>query len=307
MQARLVETLPEGDEWLYEVKLDGYRALAVKDGGTVRLLSRRNKDLTADYPGVRSAVARIRAERAVLDGEIVAVDENGRPSFQALQYRTARDARIAYYAFDLLHVDGIDMTGRPLEERKTQLRDVVARSGVLLSDGLPGDAESVTEAVRRLGLEGVVAKRRTSLYETGRRSGAWVKLKLDKQQEFVIGGYRPGYGTLDTLLVGYYENGTRLIFASKVRAGFTSHTRADLFRRFDGLHTPRCPFVNLPSSHTHHWGWGVTAEQMAEMRWLTPRLVAQVRFVEWTADGHLRHASFVALRDDKAPKDVRRE
>jgi bifunctional non-homologous end joining protein LigD len=306
MHARLVNTLPDGDDWLYEVKFDGYRALAVKNGDSVRLLSRRNKDLTADYPAVRSAVVRIRAEEAILDGEIVAVGEHGRPSFQALQYRTAHQASIAYYAFDLLQVNGADIMGRPLEERKARLREVVAGSGVLLSDALPGDADSVTEAVRRLGLEGVVAKRKASLYEPGRRSGAWVKLKLDKQQEFVVGGYRPGYGTLDTLLVGYYE-GADLIFASKVRAGFTPHLRADVVRRFDGLHAQRCPFVNLPSSHTSHWGWGVTAEQMSEMRWLKPRLVAQVRFVEWTADGHLRHAAFIGLRDDKNPKDVRRE
>lgn len=204
MHAKLVDRLPDGDEWLYEVKLDGYRAQAVKDGDSVRLLSRRNNDLTAGYPAVRSAVSRIRAQRTVLDGEIVAADERGRPSFQALQYRTAHQGDIAYYAFDLLHLNGADMMGRPLDERKALLRDVVAGSGVLLSDGLPGDADAVTEAIRRLGLEGVVAKRRASLYEAGRRSGAWVKLKLDKQQEFVVGGYRPGYGTLDTLLVGYF-------------------------------------------------------------------------------------------------------
>jgi bifunctional non-homologous end joining protein LigD len=193
MHARLATVLPAGDEWLYEVKLDGYRAIALKEGDSIRLLSRRGHDLTADYPRVRAAVSRMHADAAIVDGEIVAIDDQGRPSFRALQYRATQEARIAYYAFDLLHVNGTDLLNRPLEERKTRLRDIIAGSGVLLSESLPGDAEAVRDAIRRLGLEGVIAKRRASRYEPGLGSGAWVKRKLDQQQEFVIGGYRPGY------------------------------------------------------------------------------------------------------------------
>jgi bifunctional non-homologous end joining protein LigD len=133
-----------------------------------------------------------------------------------------------------------------------------------------------------------------------------VKFKLDKQQEFVIGGYKPGFGSFESLLVGYYER-SQLIFASKVRAGLTPYLRASIFKQFAGLAADRCPFVNLPSLKTSHWGWGVTPEQMGEMRWLKPKLVAQIRFVEWTPDGHLRHSAFVGLRADKAARDVRRE
>ena len=164
----------------------------------------------------------------------------------------------------------------------------------------------VIEAVSRIGLEGVVAKRADSHYQSGERSGAWVKLRLDKQQEFVIGGYRSGPNGVDALLVGYYE-GEQLRFAGKVRAGFTPHLRREVFDSLKTRRIPTCPFVDLPNSKTSHWGGGVTAEQMAEMTWVRPTLVAQIRFVEWTNDGHLRHAAFIGLRSDKAAKDVRRE
>jgi len=306
MVATLVKTLPEGPAWLYEAKLDGYRAIIRKDGDNVRIRSRNDKDLTAAYPGVHEAARRIHADRAVLDGEIVAVDRTGRPSFQALQHRGAhRDHHIVFYAFDLLHLDGMDLTGLPLEKRKDRLPAVVAGSGLLLSPVLPGTAEQVASAVRQIGLEGVVAKRRDSRYLSGARGTAWVKLKLDRQQEFVIGGYRPGPAGVDAVLVGVYD-GRALHFAGKVRAGFTPHVRRELFAALKPLHTSQCPFADLPSSGPSRWGAGVTPEQMAEMQWVRPSLVAQVRFVEWTADHHLRHAAFLGLRTDKAAREVRR-
>jgi bifunctional non-homologous end joining protein LigD len=307
MIATLVAELPEGDEWLYEVKLDGYRALIVKDGDRVRLVSRNEKDLTAAYPSVAAAARRLPARTAVVDGEIVAVDGEGRPSFQALQHRSAHPGHaIVFYAFDLLHLDGRDLTGLPLDERRRLLPATLAASGVLLSQELPGRAAEVTAAVQRLGLEGVIAKRRDSRYEAGQRSGAWLKLKLDRQQEFVVGGYRPGPHGVDALLVGYYE-ATQLRFAGKVRAGFTPHVRREVAAELRALHVAACPFVDLPNSRTSHWGAGVTADQMSEMQWLEPRIVAQIRFVEWTADGHLRHAAFLGLRRDKRASAVRRE
>ena len=307
MAAVIVDSLPEGNDWIYEVKLDGYRALLLKNGAQLQIRSRNDRDLTMAYPSVAAAGRRLRADRAVVDGEIVAVDEHGHPSFQALQHRAAHpNHAIVFYAFDLLHLSGVDLTGAPLEERRTRLAAIVTGSGVLLSMELPGTAQEVIEAVRGLGLEGVVAKRRNSRYVPGQRSNAWQKLKLDRQQEFVVGGYRPGPNGIDALLVGYYA-GRELRFAGKVRAGFTPHLRREVYAQLAAIHAARCPFADLPNSSTSHWGGGVTADQMDEMQWVSPKLVAQIRFVEWTADDHLRHAAFLGLRKDKRPKEVTRE
>ena len=306
MAARVVDRLPEGPEWTYEVKLDGYRALILKNGARVHIRSRNDKDLTAAYPSVAAAARRLTATHATIDGEIVAVDGGGRPSFQALQHRGAHPRHaIAFYAFDILHLDGTDLFSTPLEARRGRLPTVIGDSGILLSMELPGTAAAVVDAVRGLGLEGVIAKRRSSIYVPGERSNSWLKLKLDRQQEFVVGGYRPGPTGVDALLVGFYE-GDALHFAGKVRAGFTPHVRRDVTARIRPLHSPRCPFVDLPSSRPSHWGGGVTADQMREMQWLRPNVVAQIRFVEWTAEGHLRHAAFLGLRTDKDARSVTR-
>jgi bifunctional non-homologous end joining protein LigD len=302
-----VQTLPEGERWLYELKFDGYRALIIKNDDRVRILSRNEKDLTAASPGIVAAGRRLHADTAVVDGEIVAIDASGRPSFQALQHRAAHpNHAVVFYAFDLLHLNGEDFTRRPLAERRQPLPKVLGNSGVLLSQELAGTAQQVSAAVRQLGLEGVIAKRSDSRYDAGQRSGAWVKLKLDRQQEFVIGGYRPGPHGIDALLVGYYQ-GKKLLYAGEVRAGFTPHLRREVFGVVKPLHADVCPFVDLPNSKTSHWGGGVTAQQMQEMQWLKPRVVAQVRFVAWTADGHLRHAGFLGLRNDKPARAVVRE
>jgi bifunctional non-homologous end joining protein LigD len=226
MAARVVDKLPEGDDWLYEVKFDGYRALLLKAGERVQIRSRNAKDLTNTYPTVAAAGRRLRADQVVLDGEIVAVDSKGRPSFQALQHRAAHPGyAVVFYAFDLLHLAGEDLTGAPLHERRANLPKVLNQSGVLMSMELAGTPAQVIAAVQGLGLEGVIAKRRTSQYTPGERHTAWVKLKLDKQQEFVVGGYRPGPNGVDVLLVGFYD-GKDLRFAGKVRAGFTPHVPA---------------------------------------------------------------------------------
>jgi DNA ligase D-like protein (predicted ligase) len=307
MAAHTVSRLPEGDEWSYEVKFDGYRALLLKRGDRVEIRSRNNKHLTRAYPSVAAAGQRLRGDSAVLDGELVAVDASGRPSFQALQDRSAHPRHVVVcYAFDLLHLNGADLTGEPLVARRGALAPLLQGSGILLSEILDGTAADVIDAVQSLGLEGIVAKRRHSRYLPGERSAAWQKLKFDRQQEFVLGGYRPGPHGVDALLVGYYERSS-LRFAGKVRAGFTPHLRRQVFAHLEPLHVARCPFEDLPNSRTSHWGGGVTAEQMAEMQWVRPLLVAQIRFVEWTADGHLRHAAFLGLRTDKRPSRVRRE
>lgn len=308
MLATSATELPDGEGWSYEVKWDGYRTLAKKSGASVRLISRNLKNVTNQYPGVAASVANLETDAVLLDGEIVAIDRQGRPSFQDLHHSASPGTRIVYYAFDALHIDGRDLMKRPLDERRKVLRDVVSGSGVHLSEPLPGRPTDIEKAVRRLGLEGVVAKRRDSVYTPGIRSRAWLKVRFSKRQEFVVGGYKPVAGGFDSLLVGYYDR-ARLLHAGKVRAGLTPRLRADLFKRIRPLETPRCPFANLPNSggKASHWGEGITGEEMQTLRWLQPELVVEVSFVEWTRDGSLRHAAFVGLREDKRARTVRRE
>ena len=306
MAALLVDALPSGAEWLYEAKFDGYRALVMKDGAKVRILSRKGNDLTATYPSIRQAAQQLNAKSAVLDGEIVAFDEAGRPSFQQLQHRTAKAMAIRYFAFDLLHLDGIDLQGKPLTARRSALQALVAGSDVEFSDELAGTADEVVEAISQVGLEGVVAKRRDSRYEPGKRSGVWQKFKVQHRQEFVVGGYKPENKSFQSIVVGYYED-KMLRFAARVRAGFTSAQRAALFEVLRPLKAEKCPFGDLPTGRTGHWGEGVTEEDMKVLKWVKPVLVAEVAFTEWTRDGHLRHSAFVGIRNDKSARDVRRE
>lgn len=307
MAAHNVSELPEGADWIYELKFDGYRALLIKDGKTLQIRSRNNKDLTRMYPSIAAAGLRLNADQAIVDGEIVAVNEQGRPSFQALQHRGSHPGHhVVLYAFDVLHLNGRNLLSEPLHQRRARLPSLLNSSGVLASQELNGTATDVLHAIQALGLEGIVAKRRDSIYQPGERSNDWLKLKLDRQQEFVIGGYRPGSAGVDALLVGYYE-AMKLIFAGKVRAGFVPHTRRDLWNKLKTIHVTRCPFANLPTTGSSRWSGGITAEEMNEMKWTKPTLVAQIRFVEWTDEGRLRHAAFLGLRFDKVAKDVHRE
>jgi bifunctional non-homologous end joining protein LigD len=309
MAARAVEVLPEGADWLYEPKFDGYRALLIKDGKLVRILSRNEKDLTRMYPRVAAAGLRLNAQQAVIDGEIVALTQDGRPSFQALQHRSSHPShQLAFYAFDLLQVEGRDVTGEGLMKRRARLPKIVGENVTIrLSLDLPGSVADIVRALKAAGIEGVVAKRKDSLYRPGERSSDWLKLKLEHQQEFAIGGYRAdGSAGLDALLVGYYEDGS-LRFAGKVRAGFTPHVRRDLLKKLKQLTTARCPFANLPDEGSGRWGGGITADQMSAMQWTKPELVAQIRFTEWTAEDRLRHAAFLGLRLDKSAREVKRE
>lgn len=306
MAALLVDTLPAGDDWLYEAKFDGYRAMVLKDGANVRILSRKGNDLTADYPAIREAISRVTAKSAMVDGEIVAFDEAGRPSFQHLHHRSAKPAAIRYFAFDLLHLNGKDLQSEPLWSRRAMLHKIVGGTDVEFSAELPGSPEDVIQAVTEVGLEGVVAKRRNSTYESGKRTGAWQKLKVQLRQEFVIGGYKPENRNFQSIVVGYYEN-KKLRFAARVRAGFTAAQRAALFELLHPLRTDTCPFTDLPSSRTGHWGEGVTVEDMKKLRWVKPKLVAEIAFTEWTRDGNLRHSAFIGMRTDKDARTVVRE
>jgi len=306
MMATPARALPVGAEWSYEVKWDGYRAEGINNGAAVSLASRNLKNITKQYSGVAAAVSRIAAKSALVDGEIVALDAEGRPSFQGLHHWSLEGLTLAYYVFDLLHLNGRDLTRLPLDERRAALRDVVGSSGVLLSEPLPGTPAEIAAGGRGLGLEGVVAKRRTSIYTPGRRSDSWVKVRFAQHQELVIGGYKPTATGFDSLLVGYYE-GKKLMCAGKVRNGFTPALRAGIVDALRRLATKTCPFANLPSARSSHWGEGITADEMSVLKWVRPKLVAEVSFAEWTRDGSLPHAAFVGLRDDKSPGDVVRE
>ena len=304
MLATLAPTLPAGKEWAYEVKWDGYRTIAVKDGPRAALYSRNLKDFSKTYPSIASAVARLSVNSAVIDGEVVAIDEAGRPSFQALHHSEAH--ALVFYAFDLLYCDGRDLTREPWTARRDALAGLELMPPILRSDPLPGTPEQIEEAVRGLGLEGLVAKRTDSRYDPGRRSRAWIKVKFQQRQEFVVGGFTEDDRRVDALVVGYHD-GRKLLFAAKVRAGMKPLLRRQLFDALAPLRRKRCPFVNLPETVSSHWGEGITADDMATITWLEPIMVVQVAFTEWTRDNHLRHAAFLGVRDDVAPRDVQRE
>ena len=306
MLAKLVPTLPEGEQWAYELKLDGYRTLCVKSGSAVHLFSRNRNSFTERYSQLLPRLKAVRCESAVIDGEIVAHDEKGMPSFQALQHGSEKSKRLVFYAFDLLNVDGRDTTSLPLTERKGMLEEILKGSGVLFSQELQGSAKVVLEAVRAHGLEGVVAKRKGSVYESGKRSGAWQKVRANLEQEFVIGGFVPGLGTFESLLVGYYDS-KQLMFAGKVRAGYTPLIRREIFAKLRPLVKDGCPFANLPETKRSRWGEGLNAEDMRKCVWVKPVIVAQIAFLEWTRSSHLRHSRFIALRDDKPAREVKKE
>jgi bifunctional non-homologous end joining protein LigD len=303
------DTLPDDPaRWSYELKLDGYRALAFKSDGTIHLRSRNDNDFTKRYPSLLPGLRQLPAD-TVVDGEIVAFDEGGRPSFNLLQNYGSAATPLAYFVFDVPILNGRDLSREPLSTRQALLESKVLprlSEPVRYLAPLEGSLRTLVHSVKAHGFEGLVAKRRDSRYEPGLRSGAWMKMRVNRGQEFVIGGYTPGTRTFDALIIGYYENG-RLLYASRTRNGFTPALRVDLFKKFKGLETTTCPFANLPEQKGGRWGEGLTAKKMAECRWLRPVLVGQFEFLEWTADNHLRHTRFVALRDDKDARRVRRE
>jgi bifunctional non-homologous end joining protein LigD len=310
MQALAVEKLPEGD-WLYEVKLDGYRALAFKDGKEVRLISRNNKPF--NYPQLTDSLKLLPADRVILDGEIAALDEKGRSSFQLLQVFKSSEQRVplVYYAFDLLCLEGKDLSKEPLAARRKLLAEVLEKApeNIRLSKELQGSKEDLLRVAQEFGLEGLVAKRLNSLYESGRRTGAWVKVKSTREQEFVIGGYTMPEGNrkyFGSLLVGY-NSPDGLRFAGRVGTGFSEKLLASIDARLQKLKRSTCPFINLPEKTKGRWGLGITPAVMKRCQWVKPVLVAQVKFTEWTLDDQLRQPVFLGLRTDKEAKDTVRE
>jgi DNA ligase D-like protein (predicted ligase) len=307
MECLSVSKLPEGLEWLWEIKFDGYRALAVKSGTGVTLFSRRRKSLNRQFPYIVEALADLPAG-TVVDGEVVAMDESGRPNFNLLQNLRAEASRIQYYIFDLLCWEDRDLTHVPMVERRALLKSlvVIPDKRIRVSDYFEAAPKDLLSAVREQRLEGIIGKRKDSLYQPGKRSGAWIKYRVNKGQEFVIGGYFPGTHGIDSLIVGYYD-GDKLMYVARTRNGFVPASRRQVFSKLKHLVTLTCPFVNLPETRRSRFGEELNAEKMKKAVWLKPEAIAQIEFLEWTEGNRLRHSKFVGLREDKNPRDVVKE
>jgi DNA ligase D-like protein (predicted ligase) len=303
------KAIPAGAGWSFEVKLDGFRVLGIRDAaGKGQVISRRNNNLNRKFFYIAEALEALLPGNTVLDGELVALDPQGRSSFTLIQSFRSQAANIYFYAFDVICVGGRDVRGLPLTERRAVLGELVGKSDgkIRLSEVKDSSAEMLRE-VKRRGLEGVIAKRNDSLYEGGERTGAWVKHRVNLGQEFVVGGYVPGRVGFDALVVGFYRR-KDLIYVSRIRAGFTEASRREVFRQIEGLKTDVCPFVNLPQPGSSRWGGeGFTEAKMRECVWLRPEAVAQVEFLEWQGEEHLRHAKFVGMREDKDARTVVKE
>ena len=308
MLARSVNELSSETGWVYELKLDGYRALVLKTRGGTTLFSRRGNNLSNNYPTITRAFSFLPADTMV-DGELVVLDEQGRPSFSSLQKSRFTPDALHFYVFDVLAYRGRDLRKLPLVQRRELLERYVLkgmRDPIRLSAVFNASPKRLIAAAKKTGLEGVIGKRADSRYESGERSGAWAKYKTKKGQELVIGGYKPGTNGFEYLLVGYYE-GKDLIFIAKIRNGFTPLLRREVAQKFPGLRTSRCPFANLPERANARRGEAITVEVMKKIQWLRPKLVAQIEFTEWTEGNHLRHSEFVALRNDKKASEVVKE
>jgi bifunctional non-homologous end joining protein LigD len=299
--AILEADVPAGNQWLHEIKFDGYRLIARIADGKVQLITRRHQDWTHRYRSIAEAAGALPVESAILDGELVVLLPTGVSSFQALQNagKAGSDARLVYYVFDLLYLDGYDLRKLPLFERKEQLQAILQEVGsplVQYSDHLDGDGRAFFRESCQLGLEGIISKRRDRPYLAG-RTGDWVKVKCLGREELVIGGFtlstadRRGIGAI---IVGYYDKGD-LVYAGRVGTGFNSHTLVQMRQRLEKLRTGECPFAAVPSK-----------ERGPMVKWVRPELVAEVQFGSWTDDGILRQPSFQGLREDKPAAEVTR-
>jgi bifunctional non-homologous end joining protein LigD len=302
MLATLATELPRGDGWTYEVKWDGYRALGYVRAGEARLVSRNDNDLTARFPGVAKALAKAaRSPNCVVDGEVCALDSDGRPSFSAMQ-QGKPDTPIVYAVFDVLEIDGLPLLDLPLSERRARLAELLdAKQSTLQISAAFDDGEGLYAAALERGLEGVMAKRPESRYLEGRRSRDWLKIKTHKREEFVICGWTKGQGrragSFGALVLGTYR-GNELHWIGNCGTGFTEHDIDVLLEKLEPLRRDTSAFAVVP--------------KMAKVRkddvvWVEPKLVCEVEFAEWTHDGHLRAPSFQGLRDDKPATAVHRE
>jgi bifunctional non-homologous end joining protein LigD len=302
MLATPADDVPHGDGWVFEVKWDGYRALAYVRGGEVRLLSRNANDLTGRFAGVAKAVAKaVKTPHCILDGEVCALDEQGRPSFSAMQ-QGKPGTPIVYEVFDVLEIDGEPVVALPLAERRRRLDALLdGRNGTVRLSVLFDDGDALFEAAEQQELEGIVAKRADSPYAVGRRTREWLKIKTSGRQEFLIAGYTKGQGrrasSFGSLVLAVRRGGV-LEYVGNVGTGFDDKTIAGLLAKLRPLERREPPFAEVPT---------MPKVRRGDVVWVEPTLVAEVRFTEWTHDGRLRAPVYVALREDKAPEEVRRE
>jgi bifunctional non-homologous end joining protein LigD len=314
MLATLVEKPFDDAAWIFEIKWDGYRALSFLNDGAVRLLSRNQNEMTAQFPELAELPDYVRAGSAVIDGEIAAIDERGRPSFSLMQQRTGMshpgrrmtnrgDVPIVYYAFDLLYLDGYDLRQVNLEDRKRLLREILVRPGKLVhfSDDYPEKGRALYDAARQRGLEGIVAKRRNSCY-VEKRSREWLKIKITQQQECVVGGYTDPRGSREhfgSLVLGLYDKQDRLVHVGQAGSGFTAASHEQMWRTLKKLATDRNPFYG-------------PVDAGRKTHWVRPELVAEIKFSEWTHESaggglKMRAPVYLGLRNDKSPKECRFE
>ena len=297
MLATLVAEPFDRPGWLFEIKWDGYRAIAVIDKRVVRPYSRNHLSYANRFPYLIEALRELGHE-AVLDGEIVVLDRKGRPQFQLLQeYQKTGKGRLAFCVFDLLFLDGHDLRSQPLRQRKKRLQEILGTSpGLLFSEHIEERGIAFFRAVAEQGLEGMVAKNGNSVYREGVRSRQWLKVKTHWRQEAVIGGFTKGQGNrshFGALVLGVYL-GNELVYVGHVGSGFTERSLAELRAKLDPLIQAKCPFAIRPKTN-------------APVQWVRPQLVCEITFREWSAGGHLRLPIFQGLRDDKDPRSVRRE
>jgi len=305
MLATLVDDPFSRPEWVFETKWDGFRSLCFVRDGRSRFVSRNQIDMTPQYPELAEVAKRIEAPEAILDGEIVALDKDGMPRFQLLQPRVGRKSgiealrgqgHIVYYVFDLLYLDGYDLMPCPLVERKKALEQILRPAGFIkLSEHIVGDGEAFFEQIDKFHLEGMIAKRAASPY-VQKRSRDWLKVKTVVRSEVVVGGYTEPRGSrshFGALVVGLYHEG-ELHYVAHVGGGFNERALGQMFKLMQPLKTKKSPFVDAPKTNE-------------PVQWLKPKLVAEVKFSEWTADRRLRHPVFIGLREDKKPGDCRFE
>ena len=314
MLATLVEEPFDDPQWLYEVKWDGYRAITFLDGSSIKLVSRNQNDLTGAYPELHSLGDFVKAHNAILDGEVVAIDDQGRSSFSLMQQRTGvgeggrrirrtrDDIPVIYYVFDVLYLDGYDLSRVELEQRKELLASIlVPNDTIRYSDHYIGRGKDLFAAAAQRQLEGIIAKRRQSFY-VQKRTREWLKIKIVKQQECVIGGYTAPRGAREnfgSIVLGLYDDQGRLIPVGQAGSGFTQQSHQELWKRLEKIHTDRNPFFGK-------------IESDRQVYFVKPELVAQIKFTEWTHEGEsgtikMRAPVFLDLRFDKNPGDCRCE
>jgi bifunctional non-homologous end joining protein LigD len=301
--ATLVKEPPKGNEWLHELKFDGYRMICHLNRGAITFWSRNAKDWTERFPQIGKAVKALGLSSVILDGEIVAMDAAGRTSFQKLQQAFGKtgDAGLAFHIFDLLYVEGFFVTKVPLLERKALLAKLLKsqakKSPLRYSDHVEGNGAAFFKQACEFGIEGIVSKLANSVYDST-RSKSWLKVKCLRRQEFVIAGYTisdkgmPGFGSL---ILGVYDKG-KLIYAGRAGTGFSLKERVALQKKLDSLAQPTTPFAVKPKD-----------PGLRRAVWAKPKLVGEIAFTEWTDEGSIRHPSFQGLREDKKARDVVRE